>query len=85
MDTNTGKIYTAKELAREMELAKALTEPVAKEAPQEMSIDEMMAKFMPDYVPLKSLPDKNCKKCYGQGHTGRNVVTGKFIPCSCTK
>ena len=30
-------------------------------------------------------PDPKCKKCYGVGHTGRNILTGLFVPCVCTQ
>lgn len=34
--------------------------------------------------PLKNAPNPKCKKCYGRGHTGRNLTTGHFEPCYCT-
>ena len=38
-----------------------------------------------DMVELKGQPKKNCKKCYGVGHLGRDVNTHKFILCPCVK
>ncbi len=28
-------------------------------------------------------PDPKCKHCFGRGHEGRDVVTGKIRPCRC--
>ncbi len=28
-------------------------------------------------------PDPNCKHCYGRGHEGRDVLTGKIRVCRC--
>lgn len=28
-------------------------------------------------------PDKSCKKCYGRGYIGINVLTNEMIPCRC--
>ncbi len=50
-----------------------------------MTMEEAMAKFLPDMVSLKGLPDPNCNSCYGRGHLGKNLTTGKFVPCSCTQ
>ncbi len=36
------------------------------------------------WIPLDQLPDPNCKHCHGRGHTGRNLVTNKYVPCRCT-
>ena len=126
MDTNTGKIYTAKEVARKMKevMDLTLTQPVqsrrtltgdyedfgngilypspfrpgkasrarlistdVKRSADDvkMSVDDFMAKFMPDMKPLKRLPKKSCKKCHGKGYTGRNTISGKYVPCVCTQ
>ena len=42
------------------------------------------------YVPFSLDPniyewDKTHKKCLGRGYLGINVITKKFIPCSCLK
>jgi hypothetical protein len=97
MDTNTGQILTPEQIKKDLEKAMLLTgkqldltrQIKAERVDRNMSPvpgmthDEAMAKFMPDVVPLKRLPNKGCKKCYGQGYTGRNVLTKKFVPCSC--
>lgn len=37
-----------------------------------------------DFVEVKaSEPDRKCKRCYGRGHTGRNLTTGLYEPCRC--
>ncbi len=28
-------------------------------------------------------PDPKCRHCFGRGHEGRDVVTGKIRPCRC--
>ncbi len=28
-------------------------------------------------------PDRNCKHCYGRGHEGRDVLTGRIQVCRC--
>ena len=38
-----------------------------------------------NWIPLGKAPKPSCKKCYGRGHVGRNVDTGKYVPCSCVK
>jgi len=30
-------------------------------------------------------PKKNCKRCYGRGWTGRNVITDEYVRCLCTE
>lgn len=50
-----------------------------------MSMEEAMAKFLPDVKPLKKLPDPKCNHCYGLGNLGKNLTTGKYVPCSCTQ
>lgn len=93
MDTNTGQILTPDEIQRELQKAMLLTgkqldltrEIKDRRDEPKMTADEMMAKFMPDHVPLKRLPDPNCKKCYGVGHKGKNLSTGKYVPCRCTQ
>jgi hypothetical protein len=32
-------------------------------------------------VKLPYPPKQNCKKCYGRGYVGTNVVTGRFLIC----
>lgn len=34
---------------------------------------------------LGQRPDPKCKKCYGRGYIGRDVVTNRVIECSCVK
>ncbi len=36
-------------------------------------------------VALKGKPKKNCKRCYGLGHLGKDTVTNKYILCPCVK
>lgn len=93
MDTSTGQILTPDQIKNELEKAMLLTGKeldLAREiktdpAETKMTADEMMAKFMPDVVPLKRLPDPKCRKCYGVGHRGKNLSTGKYVPCNCTQ
>jgi len=33
-------------------------------------------------VKLPYPPKKNCKKCYGRGYVGTNVITGRFVICT---
>jgi hypothetical protein len=35
-------------------------------------------------VVLEKKPNPNCKICYGVGHTGKDLKTGKYLPCKCT-
>lgn len=79
MDTNTGEIrtFTPEEVAAQ--IAK-----VDLRIPG-LSEDELMRKLFPNHTPLKKLPDKNCRKCFGVGHRGKNLSTGKYVPCSCTQ
>lgn len=37
----------------------------------------------PDLIKVIGNPDKNCKRCYGVGHTGRDTQTRLYILCSC--
>ncbi len=93
MDTNTGQILTPDKVKEELEKAMLQTgkeldlarEIKADPAEAKMTADQMMAKFMPDHVPLKRLPTKACKRCYGVGHLGKNLTTNKYVPCSCTQ
>ena len=36
-------------------------------------------------LPLKKSPQKNCSKCYGRGHTGRNSENLTYSVCNCIK
>ena len=36
-------------------------------------------------IELDQHPDPKCKKCYGRGHVGKDLKTGKMIPCRCVK
>lgn len=36
-------------------------------------------------VELARLPDPKCRRCYGLGHLGRNLITKMFIICKCVK
>ena len=89
MDENTGevKVITQQDIAREIQRAKA--EDIAKgikfHDPRKMNADDFMRKFMPQMIPVKRLPKKNCKICHGSGNLGRNVLTNKFVPCPCTR
>lgn len=35
------------------------------------------------FLPLKSSPKSNCKKCYGRFYIGKNSQNLTYIPCSC--
>ncbi|MCU7518556.1 MAG: hypothetical protein HF307_19465 [Ignavibacteria bacterium] len=37
----------------------------------------------PNLINLPDLIDKNCKKCYGRGHVGKNIKTDGYIFCGC--
>ena len=34
---------------------------------------------------LGKRPDPGCKKCYGRGYIGRDIVTNRVIECLCVK
>jgi hypothetical protein len=36
-------------------------------------------------LPLIKNPNKNCSKCYGRGHTGRNFENLTYSVCNCVK
>jgi hypothetical protein len=36
-------------------------------------------------IPLKKYPNKNCKKCYGRGHLGRNSQSYDYLVCDCIR
>lgn len=38
-----------------------------------------------NWVRVGRKPKASCSKCYGRGHVGRNVDTGKYMPCSCVR
>jgi hypothetical protein len=46
--------------------------------PKQDFSDEEMAEIM-----ARAKPKGSCKKCYGRGHMGRNVTTGKLVVCVC--
>lgn len=33
------------------------------------------------HIPLKTLPSKSCRRCYGRMHIGYNEATRSHIPC----
>jgi hypothetical protein len=75
MDKNTGEIIEIDAKT----LQKQLGQPVVSSA------DMLKAMEQRDLVPLKRLPLKNCKRCYGKGNLGRNVLTNMYVPCPCTQ
>lgn len=81
MDENTGeiKLYTAEDIMREIQRSGGKLPPVS-EKPDLVKLQ----KAVPHLNWLKRLPKKNCKRCHGVGHEGRNLTTGKFVPCRCT-
>jgi hypothetical protein len=36
-------------------------------------------------VPLVKKPSTSCKKCYGKGHNGRDLISFAFQVCSCVR
>ncbi len=95
MDENTGEIttYSPEDIKRLMAEAKSVpgtkrliarTE-TSRPRPPFPDVDDFFKTFMPEQIPLKRLPVKGCKKCYGVGHRGKNLTTGKYVPCSCTQ
>jgi hypothetical protein len=36
-------------------------------------------------LPLKQLPNSNCKKCYGRGQIGRDKINLTYYLCTCVK
>ena len=36
-------------------------------------------------IPLKNIPNFNCKKCYGKGHIGKDSVSFAYQICSCVR
>lgn len=36
-------------------------------------------------IPLRREPRKDCPRCHGRGHQGREVLTRKYIVCPCTQ
>lgn len=44
--------------------------------PMDPSLQVTLAPSAPD-------PKPSCRKCYGRGHVGRNIRTGKHVPCAC--
>lgn len=51
----------------------------------EIRMLEALEQLAGNEVLLRCEPDPNCPKCYGRGHNGRNITTGKYVPCSCTQ
>lgn len=87
MDTDTGKIYTEKEMKRELVASGGLVERASPGA-RDVFDSDVIGQFQEDWpnmTPLKRLPKKKCKKCYGVGHRGRDTITNKFVPCVCTQ
>ncbi len=37
------------------------------------------------WVELGKRPNPGCRRCYGRGYTGRDLVTGNMIICRCVK
>lgn len=38
-----------------------------------------------EWVRLERRPNPGCKHCHGQGHRGKDIVTDRYILCSCVK
>jgi hypothetical protein len=30
-------------------------------------------------------PKKNCRHCQGRGYMGKNLITGRYVPCYCVE
>lgn len=35
------------------------------------------------YFGIEKLPNPKCKKCFGRGYIGRDILTDHVIPCKC--
>jgi hypothetical protein len=35
--------------------------------------------------PVARQPKKNCRHCQGRGHMGKNLITGRYVPCYCVE
>jgi hypothetical protein len=35
--------------------------------------------------PIARQPKKNCRHCQGRGHMGKNLITGRYVPCYCVE
>jgi len=66
-------------------IARTETMPPKRSPEHVMSLDAAIQKYLSHVKPLKRLPGKKCNHCYGVGHLGKDLTTGKFIPCSCTQ
>ena len=33
--------------------------------------------------PIAKMPKPNCRRCYGLGHLGKDIKSGKYIKCVC--
>ena len=48
-----------------------------------LTVAEAKASAPKKLEPIRSDPDPSCKKCYGRGHVGTNIKTGRKIACKC--
>ena len=65
----------------DMNTGKIYSEKDVAKMKESMTEEEFEKRFNEVYV----LPKRSCKKCYGRGHVGKNLMTGKVVMCTCMK
>lgn len=46
---------------------------------------ERLAAGLDPLIEVAREPDPGCKRCYGRGHVGKDVVTGRYVTCRCCR
>lgn len=88
MNIDTGEIHrfaSREEMLAAISGIQTDNEVFTKAVPQ-IKLDDAMGRLESvanNIVELRGEPDPQCRKCFGRGHTGRNLITNLFVPCSC--
>jgi hypothetical protein len=87
MDTNTGELVrvVGTEAEKAALQAAETTEKVMTQG--EVATENALRKAdgKGEIEPIARQPKKNCRHCHGRGHMGKNLITGRYVPCYCVE
>jgi hypothetical protein len=87
MDTRTGELVQVVDTESEKAALQAaeITEKVLTQAEVNTENAKRETEGEGKIEQIARQPKKNCRHCYGRGHMGKNLVTGRYVPCYCVE
>jgi len=87
MDTQTGELINVVDTEAQKAAFAALetTEKVLTQAEVDAENAKRETTGQGKIEKLALIPKKNCHRCHGRGHIGKNIETGLYVPCLCVQ